>query len=137
MNDRWYYAEGERPVGPFTLDQFKKLLRQLPNGKATLVWRAGRDQWQKASEIVELAFSDGAPPPIPPSPLSPQVQLLEQPAQTTNGMSRKSVAAFVGSYFIVALLIAIFIEYRKPFATLARAFPGDDESIVIGLGILF
>jgi hypothetical protein len=60
--DAWYYAKGNRQVGPLDIGQ----LRQALAGKdasRVLVWRQGYSEWIPASRIPELATV--APPPLP------------------------------------------------------------------------
>jgi hypothetical protein len=41
MSDVWYYAEGDKSVGPLTLTQLKTILSRVSDAKDVLVWRDG------------------------------------------------------------------------------------------------
>jgi hypothetical protein len=66
MSDAWYYAEGDKAVGPVTLADLKKLLSLVSNAKDVLVWKPGFANWEKAETVPDLALVP-KPPPIPRS----------------------------------------------------------------------
>jgi hypothetical protein len=68
MSDAWYYADGDKAVGPITLVDLKKRLVFVSNAKDVLVWRAGFANWQSAGSVFDLArLPTRRPPPIPQS----------------------------------------------------------------------
>jgi hypothetical protein len=68
MSDTWYYAQGDKAVGPSTLADLKKQLPLVSNAKDVLVWRAGFANWQSAASVSDLALLPAPkPPPIPRS----------------------------------------------------------------------
>ena len=72
MSDIWYYAVEDKAVGPISLADLTLILSRASNAKNALVWRAGFEQWQRASTVPELAAFAIKPPPLPaPSPLPP------------------------------------------------------------------
>jgi hypothetical protein len=70
MDDVWYYAEGDKLVGPLSLADLKAVLSRLSNAKSTLVWRDGFSSWVEAENVPDLASYVIKPPPLPTSPLS-------------------------------------------------------------------
>ncbi len=55
MEQGWFYAEGERSVGPLSFDALTAALRRMPEPGKALVWRTGFDEWRPARDIAELA----------------------------------------------------------------------------------
>lgn len=58
--DQWYFAEQERPVGPFDLETLREKLRKQEKWSDTLVWREGLSDWQRAGDTRDLQL---LPPP--------------------------------------------------------------------------
>jgi hypothetical protein len=58
----WYYAEGERAIGPLSLSDLRKILRAVSEWRKVLIWREGFDRWTRAGDVPELIPT---PPPIP------------------------------------------------------------------------
>ena len=71
MSDVWYYAEGQKSVGPLSLADLTAILSRVSNAKDVLVWRDGFEQWQRAATVAELAAFVNRPPKPPPLPPSP------------------------------------------------------------------
>jgi GYF domain 2 len=63
-NDLWYYANGNEPVGPMSLDDLGSFLTRLPNGREIPVWNSRFAQWQKVKSVPELAVLFVKSPPI-------------------------------------------------------------------------
>lgn len=55
MEQDWFYAEGEVSVGPLSSDALIRALRRTTEPGKVLVWRAGFESWQPASEVPEIA----------------------------------------------------------------------------------
>lgn len=51
----WYYADGQTPVGPLTLDELRAALGRDGRGPDTLVWATGAADWRPARDWPELA----------------------------------------------------------------------------------
>jgi YidC/Oxa1 family membrane protein insertase len=69
MSDAWYYADGEKPVGPLAFADLTAILSRVSNAEDVLVWRAGFEQWQRAVSVAELAafvIKPPKPPHLPP-----------------------------------------------------------------------
>jgi len=72
MDDIWYYAEGDKSVGPLSLADLTAILSRLSNAKNTFVWRDGFSSWVKAENVPELVRHVIKPPPLPISPPLPK-----------------------------------------------------------------
>jgi YidC/Oxa1 family membrane protein insertase len=68
-DDNWYYAAGDKAVGPLSLVDLTAILSRVSDAENVLVWRTGFDQWQRAATVSELAaivIKSLNPPPLPP-----------------------------------------------------------------------
>lgn len=65
MSDTWYYADQNKQVGPFSIQQLKATLLNIPNARNVLVWRPGFADWMKAGDVPELSADISAPPLAP------------------------------------------------------------------------
>lgn len=63
----WYYARGQKSVGPFTIDE---LLKKLPQagGMNTLVFGPGVSDWTEARHVGAIAEASNGPAAPPPPP---------------------------------------------------------------------
>lgn len=59
----WYYAEGERRLGPILEEQFEALVANGTINDSTLVWHEGMEDWSRYETV-----STGAAPPPPGAP---------------------------------------------------------------------
>lgn len=132
MSEGWYYAEGDKSVGPVSLDEIQSALIRRRDAAGTLVWKHGFQDWMEAGSVPELARSVSGPPPLPPRaiaqlvlaepsvpPLSPEYrQTLQAEQKPRNWLSTASswiviilsvVASrvFGGAYWMPVLLIAL------------------------------
>jgi hypothetical protein len=137
MSDHWYYADKERPVGPFNLRELKNVLQGLPNWKEMLIWREEYGEWRKAASIGDLSHLEVAPPPIPRTQASPGQSPNERTAtsERPTGLPRKTVLLVVSSYFLAALALAVFLEMRKPFASWAKLFEAYPLASIFGAAV--
>lgn len=72
----WYYADEQRQtVGPVPQDRLIAILSGMERPDEVFVWRAGFDDWKRASEVEEMHSPVSAKPPLPPVPIA-QVQLI-------------------------------------------------------------
>jgi len=55
MPDAWYFAEADKPVGPLSIDDLKRILHRLKDWKQRLVWHSCFNEWRKAGAVTELA----------------------------------------------------------------------------------
>ncbi len=117
---KYYYAEGNISVGPFTIEELKtkNITRQ------TLVWYQGLDNWQPAGNVVELneLFTSAPPPPLaPPSAPSappPQYGTAKQPANTLPPPK---------TWFVESILVTLFC--CMPFGIPGIVFASKVESL--------
>jgi uncharacterized membrane protein YhaH (DUF805 family) len=65
MSDGWYYADGDKSVGPMSLDDVGRALGGRANPATVMVWRDGFAAWKPAGEVPELAPYAGAAPSAP------------------------------------------------------------------------
>jgi hypothetical protein len=79
MDNIWYYAEGDKSVGPLSLADMAAALSRVSNGSSVLVWRDGFPSWVKAGSVAELATHIIKPPPLPVSPRISSQKALPDP----------------------------------------------------------
>jgi Arm DNA-binding domain/GYF domain 2 len=54
MSDVWYYAEVDKPVGPISIIELKRVLHPLKDWKERFVWHSSFDDWCKAGAVSDL-----------------------------------------------------------------------------------
>jgi len=69
-NRTWFYAEGDKQLGPFSEDQLRDFIARGTVTATTFVWTEGMSGWQRAGEIPGLVASAAPRPPGPP--MAPQ-----------------------------------------------------------------
>jgi hypothetical protein len=110
MSDVWYYAEGDKSVGPLTLSELKTILSRVSSARDVLVWRDGFSSWQTAKNVPELRPHVIKPPPLPPPPsttLTPPSSVppdLSRPAAATVKKYRQTKSAIFGSIAVVGVI---------------------------------
>ncbi len=55
MRERWFFVQGERRRGPFSLAELVTALQGEPDPRSVLVWRKGLRHWTLAEVVPELA----------------------------------------------------------------------------------
>ena len=60
----WYYAGGEKPVGPISEAQFDQLVRAGTIRPETLVWNAGMKDWQPLQSLPPRPATGSVPPVV-------------------------------------------------------------------------
>ncbi len=65
MTKIWYYAEGDKSVGPISLADLIAILSRVSIAQSVLVWRDGLPNWVEAKDVPELAVHVIKPPPLP------------------------------------------------------------------------
>jgi tetratricopeptide (TPR) repeat protein len=63
---RWFYAQGEKRLGPVELDPLVEMIVTGQLSSSTLVWRHGLGEWMAAGNVPEIAGH--LPPPLPGAP---------------------------------------------------------------------
>src|ERR1700690_1616977 len=82
MDDIWYYAEGEKIVGPVTFGDLTSILYRVSGAGAVLVRRPDFADWKAASAVPELARHIFRPPPLPKESkvlISPSIEPVQAP----------------------------------------------------------
>ena len=67
MDDSWYYAEGDKPVGPISRADLVAILSRVSGAGNALVWREGFPKWIKAKDVPELVPAVTTPTASPVS----------------------------------------------------------------------
>jgi uncharacterized protein DUF4339 len=55
MDKIWYYADGDKTVGPMSLTDIRAVLTRVSSAGRLLVWRNGFTTWVEAESVPELA----------------------------------------------------------------------------------
>jgi hypothetical protein len=125
MSDVWYYAEGDKSVGPLTLSELKTILSRVSDARDVLVWRDGFSSWQTAKIVPELA-PVVIKPPLPPPPLQPRLLSPVPPPDRSFVVSAspKRKKFRIGTIIFVLLMGGVFsfIDYAN------EAAKKDDEA---------
>jgi hypothetical protein len=79
--ERWFYAEGQRRMGPVARRELVDALLQLTDPRSCLVWRRGLQAWTPAAEVPEIdrmlatvAHADARSPMATPAPVAPPAE---------------------------------------------------------------
>lgn len=88
---RWFYAQGDKRLGPVELDQLVEMIvtGQLP--ATSLVWRHGLGEWVAAGKVPEIAGH--LPPPLPGGPPAPMPRPAAAPLATPPSGAASSPSA--------------------------------------------
>lgn len=62
---QWHLTENGATLGPFVLDDLRKMAMTGRISRASLVWAQGQDGWKPAAETELAALFDSLPPPPP------------------------------------------------------------------------
>jgi hypothetical protein len=65
MSEIWYYADQGKQIGPFTLEELRQKLADMPDARAILVWGNEFPDWKRASDVPEFRTQTFRPPPLP------------------------------------------------------------------------
>ncbi|OQX74107.1 MAG: antifreeze protein [Campylobacteraceae bacterium 4484_4] len=62
----YYYAKGNRPMGPYNIDQVEEMIKKGEIGSDTRMWTSGMEKWQPARsmEEIESLINLLTPPPL-------------------------------------------------------------------------
>lgn len=63
----WHVADGDNSSGPHSMQEINTMIQSGKLNATTLVWKAGMENWQTASEVAELngLITQQTPPPLP------------------------------------------------------------------------
>lgn len=62
MEADWYYAEGDNSVGPISIEEITRRIRQSTS-PSHLVWKPGLPEWTDASTLVDFSMAFQTPKP--------------------------------------------------------------------------
>ena len=108
---KWYYAVGDRRVGPLDEHVMRQLAEQGTISSSTLVWHEGLTDWIAAADSEIGKFLSNMPPPVR-SDQSPAYQSGEKPGYFQNPESLRTLwllwiilfaAGFVVSFIIYGI----------------------------------
>jgi len=78
---QWYYAKGDRQLGPVTTAELKQLAGSGSLQPDDLIWREGMDDWVPAQNVRGLFGPESkrlpAAAPAPPKAASPAAEIIE------------------------------------------------------------
>jgi len=83
MDAIWYYAEGDKAVGPLSLPEMSAILSRVSDAGNVFVWRDGFPKWIKAENVPDLApyaIKSAASPVSPPRRLQEPKATVTSPA---------------------------------------------------------
>jgi uncharacterized RDD family membrane protein YckC len=120
MDIVWYYAEGEKSVGPLSQADLSAILSRVTNAKSILVWRDGFATWVKAESVPELAPYVIKPPPLPITPrgVTGQIVSADLAAAVALHPWRRFFARMIDMYiFVLIFFLFLGIVFPELFAT--------------------
>src|SRR5262245_52791191 len=65
MSDHWFYADGEKIIGPISLEKLEHILSIVPEPHSLPIWKAGFSDWAVAGAVKEITALIRKPPPLP------------------------------------------------------------------------
>ena len=139
MQDGWFYANDDKPVGPLSFDALIANLRSMSNPETAGVWHASLTDWRIAKDVPQIAACISRPPPISTTRSTFEASNKSAPDEIQNKNVRGRIAFFV--VLAIALLIAaalsnlIYDNSVSGFAYLGGQFLG--ATIVISAFLLW
>ena len=67
-DDGWFYADGEKPVGPVTTDDSNAVLRAKSDPSKVRVWRADFPDWRETKDVLNSLIRLRDHPRLPQPP---------------------------------------------------------------------
>jgi hypothetical protein len=114
----WFYAEGERSVGPVSFDALTAVLLRTPDPGQISVWRAGFEDWRLAKDVPELAgrITRQAPAVAAPDPSIDRWTAYETGAESSwvdDGPSETARRRwpYVAASAVVAVIVVAGVVY--------------------------
>jgi hypothetical protein len=87
MADAWYFFDGARQLGPFSLVELRRLL-DIQSSPMVRVWREGLAEWTRPAGLPEFGPARLPPLPLPLPPVLPQGQTQDSRGAIAEGRSR-------------------------------------------------
>ena len=135
MSMDWYYAGGDKPLGPVSEADFNELLQAGTITLDTLVWKTGMPDWKPLRSVLG---SPGAPP-------APPVIAGNASAPTAAGTCTECGQVFphtemisVGGAWVCARCKPLFVQRLRegaPLASPSRAWR-DGKSLVMAADVI-
>jgi hypothetical protein len=137
MSDIWYYAEGDRSVGPLTLHELKAILSGISEAKNILVWQNTFTSWVRAENVPELAVLVIKPPVLPSSPPSvpslppmlPRDRLIPPINAQPSGRKGAKAVGYLATAAVIAIA-TIGVRFLAPSTDATSSMHG--SSIISG-----
>ena len=105
MQDRWFYAVGDTPIGPLAFDDLVVVLRQSQDPATVKLWRAGFGDWRCAQDVPQVAAHIFQPPPWMRRPEAEHPNTLSQPVAEPDPkhVIRGRVALLIGALVVLGI----------------------------------
>jgi hypothetical protein len=115
--DGWFYAEGERPIGPVTCDALVVLLRNRSEPGKVKVWRTGFPDWQDAKDVPQIFDQISRPPPLSGKRLERTPELVREAQPTEKKDETKSGQKNTLGRVVLVIALAIVLCVGGIFST--------------------
>ena len=134
MSDIWYYADGDKSVGPLSFADLTAVLSRVSNPKDVLVWRIGFEQWKIAQAVPELKASAVRPPPLPASRPLPRdaIRVSDQKVELERPASNSERRNYTGSTVSVVLIVITVVGARYFLNLTGATSHLDPDSLISG-----
>jgi hypothetical protein len=100
MSDAWYFAEGDRKIGPISLSELGSVLSRVPGAEKALVWRTGFANWTAAADVKELEAFLATPPPLPQPMAEAEINQPPEPSNVTRNYGPLLFVAVLGVWLV-------------------------------------
>jgi uncharacterized membrane protein YhaH (DUF805 family) len=99
----WYYREGEKNIGPLSLDEMQPLIANGIINNDSMVWKAGSSKWKNARDALPLYFKS-----VPPSytKRDQRAEAIELPQHLCT-QPRKWTAPAMAGLIVATILVPI------------------------------
>jgi len=115
--DGWFYAEGERPIGPVTCDALVALLRNTSDPGKVKVWRTSFPDWQDAKDVPQIFDQISRPPPLSGKRLERTPELVREAQPTEKKNETKSAQKTTLGRVVLVIALAIVLCVGGFFST--------------------
>lgn len=105
---QWYYVQNSQQMGPIPEEQLIEMLHSGQLDQTALVWSNGLQNWTKAIEVSELAFTRAAPPPSPEVSGAIHEENEEQELKRGRRIKRIKLLSHIIDWTIFLILIFVF-----------------------------
>jgi hypothetical protein len=123
MEGFWYYANGDKPVGPLTFAELRSALTRLSQPHSVLVWHASFDNWRQAQNIPEIrSIARNLPYP---EPAKGELVIEPRPEYGSKSVEQKdqSHPATWRKVGGTLMTIVVFVTASTIVRTLTRSVP--------------